>query len=102
LIKDGVDGRLKHYSLVHEGTGFKAASVRAVISASQMLARSKTTKVAVFKAIADAADWHARHQHAISTRSAGASRRVASKRSCFGYAIPIPQTPVGADIRIAR
>jgi hypothetical protein len=64
LIKDGVDGHLKHYALVHEGTGFKAASIRAVISASQMMARSKT-KVAVFSTIADAAVWTAGRQHAI-------------------------------------
>jgi hypothetical protein len=64
LIKDGVDGQLKHYSLVYEGTGFKAASIRAVISASQMMARSKT-KVAVFSTIADAAEWQARRQNAI-------------------------------------
>jgi hypothetical protein len=64
LIKDGVDLHLKHYSLVYEGTGFKAASVRSIISASQMMARSKT-KVAVFSTIAAAADWHARRQQAI-------------------------------------
>jgi hypothetical protein len=64
LIKDGVDGHLKHYSIVHEGTGFKAASVRAIISASQMIARSKT-KVAVFSTIAEAAHWHEGRQLAI-------------------------------------
>jgi hypothetical protein len=64
LIKHGVGGHLKHYSVVHEGRGFKAASIRAVISASQMMARSKTN-VAVFSTIAGAADWHVRQQQAI-------------------------------------
>lgn len=73
LIKDGVDGQLKHYSIVHEGTGFKAASVRAIISASQMMARSKT-KVAVFGTIAEAARWHEARQLAIGRTDA--ARRI--------------------------
>lgn len=64
LIKDGCGGHLRHYSVVHEGTGFKAASIRAIISASQMMARSKT-KVAVFRKTAQAAAWHAQWQQAI-------------------------------------
>ena len=67
LMKDGVDGRLMHYSIVHEGSGFKAASVRAIVSASHMLARTKAN-LAVLSSIADAGAWHASQQQLLKRK----------------------------------
>ncbi len=67
LMKDAVGGRLKHYSVVHEGTGFKAASVRAIVSASHMLAQT-TSHLAVFSSITEAAKWHAKEQVELKRR----------------------------------
>lgn len=67
LMKDSVGGRLIHYSIVHEGTGFKAASVRAIVSASHMLANT-ATHLAVFNSITEAAKWHAKEQAALKRR----------------------------------
>lgn len=64
MIKHGGGGRLKHYSVLFEGTGFKAASVRAVVSAAHMLARAKAN-LAVFSSLAEAAAWHANQQRLI-------------------------------------
>jgi hypothetical protein len=67
LMTERAGGRLMHYSIVHEGSGFKAASVRAIVSASHMLARTKTN-LAVFSAVADAAVWHASQQQLLKRR----------------------------------
>ena len=67
LMRDAVGGRLMHYSIVHEGSGFKAASVRAIVSASHMLART-TTHLAVFNSVAEAAKWHAKEQQLLKRK----------------------------------
>lgn len=52
---------LKHFSVIHEGVGFKAASVRAVVAGVHALGRP-TCQHAVHKSIAEAAEWHAARQ----------------------------------------
>lgn len=49
---------IKHYSVTHEGTGFKAASVRAIVSGVQTLARP-TFEHSVHSSVAAAARWAA-------------------------------------------
>jgi hypothetical protein len=51
---------IKHFSVTHEGTGFKAASVRAIMSGIHALARPKFEH-AVHSTVADAARWAAAH-----------------------------------------
>jgi hypothetical protein len=66
LMTDRAGGALMHYSIVHEGSGFKAASVRAIVSASHMLARTKTNlELAVFSTCTAAAAWHASQQRVL-------------------------------------
>lgn len=67
LMTERVGGHLAHYSIVHEGSGFKAASVRAIVSASHMLARTKAN-LGVFSSISDAAAWHASQQHLLKRK----------------------------------
>jgi hypothetical protein len=64
LMTERVGGLLMHYSIVHEGSGFKAASVRAIVSASHMLARTKAN-LAVFSSLSDASAWHAAQQRVL-------------------------------------
>jgi hypothetical protein len=52
---------VKHYSATHEGTGFKAASVRAVISTAHALGR-RNCEHSVHERMQDAAEWHGRQQ----------------------------------------
>jgi hypothetical protein len=49
---------LKHFSVTHEGTGFKAASVRAIVSGIHALARPNF-ETSVHSTVADAARWAA-------------------------------------------
>jgi hypothetical protein len=51
---------IKYFSVTHEGTGFKAASVRAIMSGVHALARPKFEH-AVHSTVADAARWAAAH-----------------------------------------
>jgi hypothetical protein len=67
LMTERAGGRLMHYSIVHEGSGFKAASVRAIVSASHMLARSKAN-LAVFSSLSDASAWHASQQQLLKRK----------------------------------
>lgn len=67
LMTERVGGRLMHYSIVHEGNGFKAASVRAIVSASHMLARTKAN-LAVFSSASAAAAWHASQQQLLKRK----------------------------------
>lgn len=71
LMTERAGGRLMHYSIVHEGNGFKAASVRAIVSASHMLARSKAN-LAVFSSVGDAAAWHAAQQQVLKRKESAA------------------------------
>jgi hypothetical protein len=52
---------LRHYSVTHEGTGFKAAGIRAIVVAQHTLSRTKCEH-AVFSSIAGAAQWHEAEQ----------------------------------------
>ena len=62
LFADGVrHGAVRHYSVVHIGRGFKAASIRAVVAGSFALARPSASH-AVHSNINEAAAWHALQQ----------------------------------------
>lgn len=52
---------LKHYSVTHEGTGFKAASVRAIVAGGHALSRA-SCEHSVHAKLASAASWHEMHQ----------------------------------------
>jgi hypothetical protein len=58
---------VKHFGVIHDGTGFKAASVRAVMSSVHMLARPKF-KLAVHNSVAAGAGWHAVAQAELGRR----------------------------------
>jgi hypothetical protein len=55
------EGHVRHSSVIHEGAGFGAAGVRAVMAGIYMLGRPKFPHV-VFASVAGAARWHAEHQ----------------------------------------
>jgi hypothetical protein len=52
---------IRHFTVTYEGSGFKAAAVRAVISSAHALGRPKFAH-AVHASLADAARWHAKQQ----------------------------------------
>jgi hypothetical protein len=52
---------IKHYSVTHEGSGFKAASVRAIAAAAHAMARPKCAH-SVHSSLAKAAEWHEKQQ----------------------------------------
>jgi hypothetical protein len=58
---------LRHFSVIHDGVGFKAASVRAVIAGVHALARPKC-RHAVHSNVPDAAAWHAAAQLELNRR----------------------------------
>jgi hypothetical protein len=58
---------LRHYSVVHTAHGFKAASIRAVVSASIAMSRPSAAH-SVHADIESAAHWHAEHQRRIGRR----------------------------------
>lgn len=58
---------LKHFSVTHEGAGFKAASVRAVVAGVHALGRP-TCEHTVHNSITVAAEWHAAQQAKIGRR----------------------------------
>jgi hypothetical protein len=58
---------IKHFSVTHEGTGFKAASVRAIISGVHALARPGF-QLAVHSSVADAARWAAEQNQQLGRR----------------------------------
>jgi hypothetical protein len=51
---------IRHFSVTHEGHGFKAAAVRAIVSAAQFIA-SPPYPHAVHATVGQAAAWHAEH-----------------------------------------
>jgi hypothetical protein len=55
---------IKHFSVTHEGRGFKAAAVRSVISGAHALARPRFAHSVQVSAAA-AARWHAEQQSAL-------------------------------------
>lgn len=56
---------VKHLSVTHEGSGFKAAAVRAIVSAAQTLARSNGGRRSVHNDVAQAARWHVSENEAL-------------------------------------
>lgn len=56
---------LRHYSVTHEGTGFKAAGIRAIVAAQHALARPRCEH-ATFGDIGSAARWHEAQQRQIN------------------------------------
>jgi hypothetical protein len=78
LFADGVrHGAVRHYSVVHIGRGFKAASIRAVVAGTFALARPSAGH-AVHSNINEAAVWHAVQQRRIGrNESAEQIARVA-------------------------
>jgi hypothetical protein len=64
-----VDG-IRHFSVTHEGTGFKAASVRAIMSSVVSLARPRFEHV-VLKSVTEAAQWHALEQRKLGRHEMG-------------------------------
>ena len=65
-----VDG-LKHFSVTHDGVGFKAASVRAITSGVHALARPNC-KHSVHSSVGDAAAWHEKYQAELGRREKAA------------------------------
>jgi hypothetical protein len=55
---------IRHFSVTYEGTGFRAAAIRAVISGAHTLGRPKFPHT-VQVTLAAAARWHAEHQSAL-------------------------------------
>lgn len=58
---------IKHFSVTHEGTGFKAASVRAIVSGVHALARPGFEH-SVHSSVAEASRWAAAQNAAIGRR----------------------------------
>lgn len=58
---------VKHYSVTHEGTGFKAASVRAVVASVHALG-CRNCEHSVHKSLREAAEWHAAQQRVIGRK----------------------------------
>lgn len=61
---------VKHYSVTHEGTGFKAASIRAVVAGIHALSRA-ACEHSVHSDFSRAAEWHARCQVALGRSETG-------------------------------
>jgi hypothetical protein len=64
---DLADQFVKHFSIVHEGTGFKAAAVRTITSGVYLLSRRKFPHE-VFSSLDVAAQWHATTQATMGLR----------------------------------
>lgn len=63
---------IRHFCVTHEGSGFKAASVRAIVSAAHALSRP-TFPHAVHDDVASAARWAAAHNKSIGAPSDAAN-----------------------------
>ena len=59
--------QLRHFSVTHEGSGFKAASVRAIVAGTVAFVRPRCA-YGVHRSVSDAARWHAREQGALNHR----------------------------------
>lgn len=57
--------QLRHFSVTHEGTGFKAASIRAVVAGTHAFARPKCAH-SVHRNLAEAVRWHVKEQRALN------------------------------------
>jgi hypothetical protein len=58
------EGLVKHYSVVHEATGFSAAIFRALVSGINLFVRP-TFPNRAFSSLVEAAAWHAQEQRAL-------------------------------------
>jgi hypothetical protein len=67
---------VKHYSVTHEGAGFKAASIRAVVAGIHTLSRA-SCEHSVHSSFARAAEWHARRQAALGRSETAAQINAA-------------------------
>jgi hypothetical protein len=67
---------LKHYSATHEGAGFKAASIRAVVAGIHTLSRA-SCEHSVHSSFSRAAEWHARRQAALGRSETAAQINAA-------------------------
>ncbi|HSC86569.1 MAG TPA: hypothetical protein VLC09_04835 [Polyangiaceae bacterium] len=63
-LHDVADRVVKHSSIVHEGTGFKAAAVRTITSGVYLVSRRKFPQE-TFSSLDQAAAWHATNQQAL-------------------------------------
>ncbi len=63
-----IEGHVKHYSVVHEASGFSAAFFRAVMLGAYTYARP-TFAHKVFDSLTDAATWHVKQQELIRPTS---------------------------------
>lgn len=59
---------VSHFSVTHEGSGFKAASVRAVVMGAAIIARA-SFPYAIHSSIVEAASWAAGHNRNIGAQS---------------------------------
>lgn len=82
------EGHVRHSSVIHEGAGFGAAGVRAVMAGIYMLQRPKFPHV-VFASVAGAARWHAEHQRELGLHTEGAHIE--------GVVRALEQTPRGVE-----
>jgi hypothetical protein len=83
---------IRHFCVTHEGSGFKAASVRAIVSAAHALARPVFPS-AVHDDVASAARWAAAHNKSIGATSdaAGIEQALQSLRRLHVEQYPAPR-----------
>jgi hypothetical protein len=58
---------VQHSSVIHDGAGFKAASVRAIMTGVVAIARA-ASKVSIFSSVSDAAQWHVELQRPLGAK----------------------------------
>ena len=69
---------LKHFSVTHEGDGFKAASVRAIAAAAHAMARPHCAH-SVHSSVVAAAQWHASEQRKLGRSEQGSQILVVTQ-----------------------
>jgi hypothetical protein len=67
---------VRHYSVTHEGVGFKAASIRAVVAGIHRLSRV-SCEHSVHGSFQQAASWHARQQEVLGRSETAAQINAA-------------------------
>ncbi len=82
-------GIIKHSSVVHEGTGFGAAAVRAVMASLHMMHRPKFTHT-TFSTLSEASVYHAKHQQSLGHKETAEAvlRAVRQLRAAIDSAVP--------------
>ena len=74
------EGHVKHYSVVHEATGFSAAIFRALVSGVYLFAQPRFAHNA-FSSLAEAAAWHVQQQKALGQASFDEAALVSALQS---------------------